>query len=93
MLSVSRTPLQIFKIGRELLSSDIALGTYLWKARSRRRDSQAVRATADAKLAKMSSDVDEVVELQKRQAASDVSVQELTTEFTRVKAKLVQVTA
>lgn len=81
------------KIGRELLSSNIALGTRICKAESWERDAQAVREPADAKLVKVSSDADEVVEFRRRQAAFGVSVKELTTELTRVKAQFVQRTA
>lgn len=60
---------------------------------SRERDVQPVREAADAKLAKLSSDTDDVVDLHKLQAVLDVSIQQLTTELTRVNAHLGQVTA
>lgn len=91
--SVPRTPLEIVKIGRELFSSHIALGDRCGKAESFEPDDKVAREAADVKLAKARSDTIEVVELRKRQTASDVSVEGLTAELTSVKAQLVQVTA
>lgn len=68
------------------MSSNIALGTLLEQAESCERVAQAERAATDVELAKANSGADELLELRKRQAASDVSVQELTAELKDVKA-------
>lgn len=57
-LSAPRTPLEAVKIGRELPSSNIALGVRLGKAESLERDAQAARKAADSKLAKASNNAD-----------------------------------
>lgn len=51
-LSAPSTPLEVVKIGLELLSSDIAVGTRLGNAENCECDSQATCKAADAKLAK-----------------------------------------
>lgn len=60
-----------------MLSSNVALGVRLGKTKSCERDGQAAREDTDVKLVKMSSNAAEVGDLRKRQAAFDVSVQEL----------------
>lgn len=84
--SVSRTPLEVVKIGRELLSSNNALSGRLRNAKTCEREAQAAREAADARLARAHSVADEVVELPKRQSASDMSLQKMTAELTKVKA-------
>lgn len=74
-LLYSHTLFEIVKIGRQLLSYNIALEARLGKAEIRERNHQAVREAVEAKLAKVCSDSDVFVELQKRHAACDVSVQ------------------
>lgn len=51
-----------------------------------------MRKAADAKLAKASSDAGYVAEMQKKQVASELSLQDLSAEFTTVQAQLIQVT-
>lgn len=74
-----------------LLLFNIALASRLEQAQSRKRGAQAARKAADAKLERTNSDANKVVELCKRQSASDVSVPELTVELKQVKAQLVRV--
>lgn len=86
-------PLEIVKTGSKLLSTNLAPGTRLRKAESRERNTLVAGEVADAELAKMSSNAEEVVEFRKRQATSNVYVQELTAELKRRKARLIQATA
>lgn len=65
-LSLLRTLLEIFKTGQELLSTKSVLDTRLEEVKSHGRDTQAAHEVADVKLAMMSHDEDEVVELRKR---------------------------
>lgn len=93
LLSVPCMSLEILEVGRELLLTKTALGTRLLQAKSCRGDGQAGQKTANAKLIKVSSNADEVLELRKRWASSDVSAQDLTAKLTKIKAQLVHVSA
>lgn len=46
-LSVSRTPLEPVRTGRELFFSNLAIDTRLWRARPHERGTQAAREAAD----------------------------------------------
>lgn len=61
------------------------------RAESYKREAQAAGKAADEKLAKGHSDANELVELRKRQAALDVSVQELTADLKEINSQLVKV--
>lgn len=80
--SVSPASLEVVKVGRKLLLSNIALGTGLRQSKSHQREAQAACEAANAKSERVNSDANEVVELRKRLEASDVSVKELTAELT-----------
>lgn len=56
------------------------LWTLLRQTKSPERKAQEARKTSDAELARMSSDAKEVVELRKRQTASNLSVQDSNTD-------------
>lgn len=75
------------------MSTNLALQTRLVKTKSREHDAQTAREAADENLAKMSRNADEVGELRKLQAASDLCVHELTGELKTVKVRLIQTTA
>lgn len=87
------TSLEVVKIGRQLMSPNIALGARVEKAKRRQCDISVAQKVANSELAHVSSDKDDIVVLQKRHSASDVTVEELTTELSKVKAQLVQLTA
>lgn len=66
-------------------------GPCLWQVKCRKRDGQMAFKDAESNSAKSNSILPDVDELRKLQAASDDSVQELTTKLKKVKAKMVQV--
>lgn len=65
-LSVSRTPLEVIRVGRKLPSNNIAPGTGLGQAKSREPEAQAACDGDDAKLATVNSNANEVVEFRRR---------------------------
>lgn len=58
-----RRPLEVVRIGHELFSSYIVLGSGLARAKSRGHETQAPQKAADAKFIEKNSDANEVVEL------------------------------
>lgn len=55
----------VFKIGRELISSNIALGTDIGKVRSRGCDAHVACKAAAAQLAKVSKNADKIAGYEK----------------------------
>lgn len=92
-MSIPCTSGEVLKLGRKLSSAKVAREAPLGQVESCEREARVVRKAADAKLTRANKGADELVELQKWQVVPEVSVQELTAELEKVKAKLVKVAA
>lgn len=73
-MSASRTSLETMKIGRQLLSANVAVVTHVGQAESGEREAQPVREAIDSKLGKANSGTNQLFEFSKRQEVSYLSV-------------------
>lgn len=92
-MTIPHNPFEAVKFCRELFSAKVALRGSLQQADFRESEAKSAYKSADASLLKANSGAFKLVELRKWQAASDVSLQELTVDLKEVKSQLVKVTA
>lgn len=93
IMSVPFTPLHVFEISHEVLSTNSGHRVCLEQPEAHECTAQWAREAADEKLAKVRSNTNDVVELRKLLAASVLSMRALDAEITKVKAQKVQLSA